>query len=137
MSNETNNLEQALADIITKAIEGIDTATGFLIEQAPDVVQQALTWYMVSSLLESILGIFLLVITVAILASPFKLKPLKKWGEAIGNIECDPLLTYLLIGFPISIGGIILAFNYINLTWLKIWIAPKLWLIEYAGSLVK
>lgn len=33
--------------------------------------------------------------------------------------------------------SIFMAINLVNFTWIKIWIAPKLYLIEYAASLVK
>jgi hypothetical protein len=38
----------------------------------------------------------------------------------------------VFMAVPIAAG-----FGAINLTWLQIWIAPKVWLIEYAAGLVK
>ena len=47
----------------------------------------------------------------------------------------DIVLLSLLVTSGIAITSIVVFFNYFD--WLKIWLAPKLYLIEYAASLVK
>lgn len=67
-------------------------------------------------------------------------------GERKGRNTYHPTLTHDSYG-EFSPHAILTGVGYfavtllaslaINLEWLKIWIAPKLWLIEYAAQLVK
>ncbi len=51
------------------------------------------------------------------------------------NGEISFLILPLAAVFVLWVNFIIAV--AINMTWLKIWLAPKLYLIEYAASLVK
>lgn len=49
--------------------------------------------------------------------------------------DADIVILSILFTSGIEITSIVVFFNYFD--WLKIWLAPKLYLIEYAASLVK
>lgn len=122
--------QKILVDLLQKASNGIDSAVSFSQAQIPDVVHQLLVWNFTSSMISTIIG-FLLFLG-AQCASWLIFKKLKNdWAG-------DEFFEH-----PESmIVGMIYAFTYLplaltNMDWLKIWLAPKLYLIEYAASLVK
>lgn len=57
-------------------------------------------------------------------------------GDDVDDVDdVDVVTLSLLFTSGIAITSIVVLFNYFD--WLKIWLAPKLYLIEYAASLVK
>jgi len=131
------NLQDALAGIITKAVEGIDTATSFLQSEIPDVIVQLLHWNFAVSLIWFIF-VPLLIVCAAILFC-IVIKRMSSMGPNNNVFEADtplPFFGCLIAGafFVVTFGTTI---GKMNLDWLQIWIAPKVWLIEYAAQLVK
>jgi hypothetical protein len=122
-------LKDKLNEFLGKLIEGMEKAGNFAVDQIPDVVQQALTWFMVESLLWSITALPFLIISVWLPCSYFKSGGW--WGE-------DPqgeLVVPVLIGtlFFTGIGGCVLASN---LEWLQILVAPKWFIVSEMSKLV-
>ncbi|ENZ1769346.1 hypothetical protein ACGGZN_004559, partial [Salmonella enterica] len=146
---QANNI---LVELLQKASNGIDAAVSFSQTQLPDVVHQLLLWNMVDSLIKTL---------IAILTIPLVFRFMKKQCQRveIGKI-CDEgyswergnpkyrqtmvwdskgeinFLILPLSGVLIMWGLFIIA-TVTNMVWLKIWLAPKLYLIEYAASLIK
>lgn len=128
-------LEQALVDIITKATNAAESAGQFLVEQTPDVVQQVLWWNFTYNIIWWCIGVLLL-----LGAYPFwKMYVIK--ARTLYKIagDCELTATFsIVIGICLGVlHATISLINLCNLTWLKIWIAPKLYLIEYAAKLIK
>ncbi|AXD90801.1 hypothetical protein B4W97_000245 [Salmonella enterica subsp. enterica serovar Ohio] len=149
MEEQANNI---LVELLQKASNGIDAAVSFSQTQLPDVVHQLLLWNMVDSLIKTL---------IAILTIPLVFRFMKKQCQRveIGKI-CDEgyswergnpkyrqtmvwdskgeinFLILPLSGVLIMWGLFIIA-TVTNMVWLKIWLAPKLYLIEYAASLIK
>jgi hypothetical protein len=109
--------DKALVELLDVFIKTKD----FAIEQAPDVVQQLLVWKFTISLL-------CFVIT---LATPALFLAVTHYLAKKNNDSSFylPNMSLVLLIIPVSNGHII--------DWLQIWLAPKVWLIEYAASLVK
>lgn len=142
--------QQVLANMMQRALDGVDAAVDFSQAQIPDVVEQLLMWHMVESLIFFTIG----VVICASMAPFFKIakraksnavedrKNKEPWtifreGSNETSHEYDFIVSpfLMLISFlPIIPGFILIA---PNLDWLKILIAPKLYLLEYAASLVK
>ncbi len=122
MSNkvENNNVENAVVEIINKAIQGIDSTTDFLLSEIPEVIQQLLMWNFAKSLILCTL-FFALSITLI----RFLFLSLKEHNE--------PELIIILMIAVVVCGAVTFA----NHGWLMIWLAPKVWLIEYAANLVR
>ena len=124
-----DKLAEVLADAIEKSMGAIDKGVEFTLAQAPDLVYQALVWNFTVSLLKMLAWMALCFFIVKINLIQWRLVK-THWGDEISS---HPELVFnafqLLWGIPI-------IFLY-SLTWLKILIAPKLWLLEYAASLVK
>ena len=120
-----------MIELLQKASDGIDSAVSFSQAQIPDVVHQLLVWNTVSSIL------FQLFILSAIGGYIFAVY---KFHKASNDRDIsDGAIIAAVSAF--SVGGVIVSglgvafFAYFD--WMKIWLAPKLYLIEYAASLIK
>ncbi|WP_414127377.1 hypothetical protein [Escherichia albertii] len=140
MEEQANKI---LIELLQKASNGIDAAVSFSQAQIPDVVHQLLIWSFVHSALFQVTGLLLLI---AAMKLPSFARTARNNGERWTSFDGCPSDGYFISSFyydictvfaPIFgsiIGVLIIAFNF---EWLKIWLAPKLFLIEYAASLVK
>lgn len=159
-------LQNALAQLILSFVESMGGAKDFALEQAPEVIQQLLLWKATISAICFTLGVLLLIMGAAVLrkrliwsqpkppepTDPFiaKLHELekadsfdaryhsKKLREALrepGAPHISPPDHLFLIAAPACMSGI--AFIAMSLAWLQIWLAPKVYLIEYAANLAK
>lgn len=147
MTTETNtqeiintNLQDALSVFIDKTVEGVDASVEFLQQEIPDVIYQLILWYGVKSATTALLIILLLtVVHYGIyrgvkLASSLYAEHHKKDAYSITVVMAGvgTLIAYPLLWIET------LSPLYNNLmTALQIWVAPKIWLLEYAGSFIK
>ncbi|HAX3035068.1 hypothetical protein JEM57_22530 [Escherichia albertii] len=149
MEEQANKI---LIELLQKASNGIDTAVSFSQAQIPDVVHQLLLWNMVDSLIKTLIAILTIPLVFRFMKKQYqkveigifdnegwlwekgkpKYKPTMIWES---NGEISFLILPLAAVFVLWVSFIIAVVT--NMTWLKIWLAPKLYLIEYAASLVK
>lgn len=133
MKEETvSALEKSLVTILDKTIVGVEQGVAFLSSEIPDVVRQLLLWHGMKNL------IFFLVGLVMIASSAYIIKyasMLRKKDEFDWDNEGYLLQQIFYYGLSLLIFG--LSFIGLNIEWIQVWIAPKVWLIEYAASLVK
>ena len=133
-------LQQAVASLITASLAAFDTGVNFLSEQIPDVVQQLLLW----KAIESFAHFFFFGICVLLVVAWWINKQIKFWSTPIPDHynrtvprisgDSGPLvMCNLFLIFPIWIG----IANVANWTWIQIWLAPKVFLIEYSKVLLK
>ncbi|MEL7628744.1 hypothetical protein AAGW04_07030 [Pectobacterium aroidearum] len=115
--------QKVLADLLQKASNGIDSAVSFSQAQIPDVIHQLMIWNAVSSALAQIFCVFLI--------TGCYFMTIKAWKTR----DSDLILPSLIASIIFISGALIAIFS--NFDWLKIWLAPKLYLIEYAANLVK
>ena len=131
-------LQLAVSTLIQTSLNAIDKGTAFLSNQIPEVIQQLLLWKAIASFIEFSSGIFIIGGIFAWLIYQYKYwttTVTTLWGTKELRFEgvagTFSLLNILLI-IPLVYGS-----SYINLIWLQIWIAPKLYLIEYAKDFLK
>lgn len=128
-------LQQALASILNKTVAGVEAGAAFLSAEVPDVIQQLLYWKLAqSTVVMLIAAVFLFFfyrkgITVA------KAEPGSFWQESYGG-PTGPAVFFWGIGLIITFFSII-GFIGSALRVVQIVVAPKIYLIEYAASLVK
>ncbi|EEW5488926.1 MULTISPECIES: hypothetical protein [Escherichia] len=149
MQEEANKI---LVDLLKKASDGIDSAIVFSQAQIPDVVHQLLVWNMVDSLIKTLIAISTIPLVIWFVKKQCKKVEIGKFdneGRSCDNGQPKYKTTMIwesdgkLSGFVLPLVALfILWFSFIisvvaNMTWLKIWLAPKLYLIEYAASLIK
>jgi len=127
MNEQANKI---LTDLLQKASNGIDAAVSFSQAQVPDVVHQLLVWNFAVSIIFSLSGVVMFV--AAQYGAWRGIKYLHKKWEGDDLLEHPEVIIltglWLLTLIPLS---------WVDLDWLKIWLAPKLYLIEYASHLLK
>ncbi len=126
-------LQKALSELVQKSINGIDTTTSFIEAELPDYIYQLLMWHSISQLIYFVFGLSLLLSAAAVLR--WLVPAQQRWidsGREYGDRGLSYILTGVILIFLLALGSC-----YLNIEWLKIWIAPKVWLIEYAAGLIK
>lgn len=136
-------LQGAVAQILERAISGIDSSVEFMQSELPDVIEQLLLWYAVKGVIYAFVGVLFLIPMILFINAYLKqdIKGAKEssfwvdyWpssGNALGMwASCVGFVCFFMALF-----GSITAFISIS-TPLQIWIAPKIWLMEYAAKLV-
>ena len=128
-----DQLQKVLADIITRVTSGADAAIQFGKEQIPEVLKQLLIWNFTFSFL-----IWFSATAVIVGYIIWMLTKFRWWfkNQRSTTTEQDAAVTVLTVIWGIITFIMIFVF-WCNLDWLKIWVAPKLYLLEYAASLIK
>jgi len=130
-----DKLQSAMVETITKATAVAGDAKDFIAKQLPDVIKQLLRW----KFAESLFGCFFpILIFVSFLTVASKLWIKMEWN-AHGEPKDAANVIRLICAVASSIGMVIsllAVFFCVNLTWLQIWLAPKVYLIEYAKSMI-
>lgn len=129
-------LQKALAETIDKATQ----ATDFIVSETPEVVQQLLTWKMYESIVANIISILALVGVPALSLMTFRIlrRKFKNSGMySIAGISEGVFTAWVIASAVACLTSIIFCFGEMNLDWLKILLAPKVYLIDYAASILK
>lgn len=139
-------LQKALGELLNKASGGIDAAGGFLASELPEVIQQILMWHGVYNFILFCIGFVF--IGLSIYAANKCIEKLKSakidyvngevWTRYNGSGSTtshayDNLFFINIIPLVLFVIGVCA----LNIEWLQIWIAPKVWLIEYAAKLAE
>jgi hypothetical protein len=139
MNETTPTIQNTLEKALIKSIDGIEKTGTELIEalyqQAPEVVEQLLMWHSVESLIQCIAAILVLAVPfvyykiACYIHQKFKVAKVEDYlGFWMPNI----FISVFVIVFT---GGCFAA--YINIKWIKIWLAPKVYLLEYLAEMMK
>lgn len=145
--NEQAN--KVLAELLQKAVSGIDQAVAFSQAQVPDVIHQLLVWEFVYSFIMFLLAAMSVVPVVFLIKRHVQRVPNgvidRGWDR--GNPRFVRTLIWdedgtLSLAMAFITPALILYFVWLicvltDLSWLKIWLAPKLYLLEYAAHLIK
>lgn len=138
-SQTIKELDKSLALMIEGTVEKGGKLVDWLYEQSPEIVNQLLVWKGVESLLHFILGIILIIVPSLLI---FKFTP--KLKDFISNSkikENDKGFIFILLSIAISAALLIptqsFGWDLLNLTWLKIYISPKVYLLEYLAEVIK
>lgn len=148
-------LQQALTAILNKTMSGVDAGVSFLSAEIPDVIHQLLMWKLAEACL--LLAVFTAVAILGGVAIRKSYVPVKRhmrgsslyYGNSGNDLEKEgkELMAENAGAMPFAIFGLIfgviaLFVFAVNGTQkvaviLQIWLAPKIYLIEYAASLAK
>lgn len=139
MNEQTPTIQNTLEQALIKSIDGIQKTGTELVEalyqQAPEVVEQLLLWHGIEALIQFIVGILcllLIFIHYKIACKVYEKNGVSEWGDSFGYWL--PTVVSGILVLALSLGTMI---DLINLKWLKIWLAPKVYLLEYLADLVK
>ena len=141
-------MNEQIQEYLLKTIDGIDkgieNTVGFLSAEIPLYVQELLLWYGVKSFIVSLLCVIIIgVVTYFMIKYSGRGEVDTQYHggyiyketlthNCSGNLDGQAMITipvYLCVITIISLG--------VSLDWLQIWIAPRVWLLEYASTLVK
>lgn len=120
-------LQQAVAQLIERVITGVDSSVSFLQAELLEFITQLLMWHAAYNL---IIIVFWWAIGGYLLYQAFNYSEAtkKKWnGSILPHWEVGATIQALVSGVMILASA--------NLVWLQIWLAPKVWLVEYAANL--
>ena len=133
-----DQLQQSLSQILEQAVSGVQAGVSLLSAELPDVIHQLLLWKMIESLIWCFVGIFFTVgaLRWIVKNSGRGKEDGRKYKETLTHDDLGDIALWspILIGLLLTIA--VIACFTINITWLQILIAPKVYLIEYAASLV-
>lgn len=136
-------MNEELQIVLTEILNTTLDAKDFIAAELPEVIQQLLMWKMVESLA------FLLLIPTYIFIMYKLIKPYRVPLETKEDCENSPYfewhaysekpviresvyaISHITLLSLTSIGGLLTILVKVNITWLQIWIAPKVYLIEY------
>ena len=146
-------LQKALVELIGKASNGIDASVSFLSAEIPDVIHQLLLWYAAKSAIEFFVGVIILAFGVKIFnmkigvskdSAKKDYEDGKRWTRYCGSNEITSTEYDTIMMMPnywkakaLGVFAAMIGSLWVNIDWLQIWIAPKIWLIEYASQLTK
>lgn len=143
--------QKILLDLLQKASDGIDAAVSFSQAQIPDVVHQLLVWNFVHSLMATLVAVATIPPVVLLMRRQFRrtrdgVLDGEEYSWEKGKPRYIPTLVWdrkgelsMVIMPAAAVLGMWFAWvlsTVLDLSWLKIWIAPKLYLIEYAATLM-
>lgn len=127
MPEEQNptDLKQKLSSILDWVEETAKSAEQFAIEQTPLYIQELLAWNFWVTLPLFILGLVVWAITIS------RIKFVASY-----NYDKDPEPASAVLSVGALILGPIIGSALIgaNLDWFQIWIAPRVWLVEFVAS---
>jgi hypothetical protein len=118
------DLQVAITQVLSKISQGIDFGSS----QMPDIIHQLLVWNVINSIIQQLSCVITLVGMWFLVPYLFKRCEQYEW-EGLPQVFIVITTSILTLIAVISFWG---CFD-----WLQIWIAPKVWLIEYARHLVK
>ena len=139
MNETTPTIQNTLEKALIKSIDGIEKTGTELIEalyqQAPEVVEQLLMWHGVESLIQCSVAILALAI-------PFGYYKIaiyfyQKFEIAKEIDQSHFWIPNILIGIMAISSSLAYFIININIKWVKIWLAPKVYLLEYLTEMVK
>jgi hypothetical protein len=132
MNEETVNLAN---DALKSLIESATQTKDFVIDQAPDIINQLLYWKFFENLILGIIPLVLVLISLMIV-----LICSRDFAKNMYEDDISLKSVIFIISTVIGVGGLIgfITGGFSSLmTALQIYIAPKIFLVEYAAGLVK
>jgi len=139
MNETTPTIQNTLEKALIKSIDGIEKTGTELIEalyqQAPEVVEQLLMWHGVESLIQCIVAILAL-------AAPFGFYKIvcyiyQKFEIGKEKDQSGFWIPAFLGSVAVTIFTCVCFTSNINIKWVKIWLAPKVYLLEYLAEMMK
>lgn len=125
-----NKADQVLGQLLDRALNGVDKAVEFSQAQIPEVIEQLLMWKMMESVLWNVAALAVLVVLCVFQWLCFgKHRWCESFSEGDGSLGAAWFFSSAIM--------IVFVITFLDFDWLKIMVAPKLYLLEYAADFVK
>lgn len=124
-----DEMKKKLIEYLDKTGSAVDSAGNFVLEQAPDVIQQYLVWEFYSNLILSIIAVLISIFFIRIYSICWKVGEEGKWdnpGPVLG------LLIFGIMSIAFFFGSLERVYHMV-----KVSVAPKIVLIEKMSDLIK
>lgn len=125
MNEQTSHL---LAAMLQKALSGIDSAVAFSQAQLPDVIRQLMLWK------AALYGLRIVVASLLFWGCVVLFRKGLEWNKSLMT-DTQGFVSLALSGVVGLIAVFVVMGNACHL--LQLWLAPKIWLIEYAADLMR
>lgn len=133
MNKTTESLDNSLSILIEGATEKGSKLVDWLYAQAPDIIQQLLLWHGVESFFK-----FCFFVSLIVISSAYGRSVLTKMWKENEEFSEGQVAIFIIGCFATGISFFVGIINMADhLKWLQIWIAPKVYLLEYVTNLVK
>ncbi len=123
-------LDKAVANIVEFSTDKGAKLIDWLYVQAPEVVEQLLTWHFAESFISCFASLFFIFVYPVVLYKTARYIYVK-FGVAEMRSSEGYWLPTAIFSIITFIASQTIAWNGINFNWLKIWLAPKVYLLEY------
>ena len=130
--NMEKELENTANEALRAIIDNAAAAKDFILAELPEVVQQLLMWKMAHSIVMCLFSVSGFLISFLIIRWQLVNSKTHLESQIVRDSEGAVYMANVFLILPLAVG-----FACWNLTWLKIWIAPKVYLLEYAAALVR
>lgn len=125
MNEQANKI---LIDLLQKAATGVDAAVSFSQAQVPDIIRQLMVWKAAAY------GMRIFFMSLFLLGCIWLFRRALQWYE---SYEKEHLGLFSLIFSGVA-GPILVIGVLVNISnAVQLWLAPKIWLIEYTAQLLK
>ena len=121
-----DQLQTQLANILASISTGIQATGSFVLEQLPDVAQQALVYGRITNTIGLVVALILLVVTISYI----------RWIRRLTYNDYGPRDVPIILAM---MGALIttIALGAAVPATVLVWFAPKLWLLQQFSQLVK
>lgn len=138
-SSTAKSLDNALATMINASVQGAGDAIAWAKYQIPDVIHQLLVWKAVESALWCALSFAVITLCVKLILNlKKKIAEIQTRNKGVRYCDKEVVDGYVLLAIlPLAAGIASIAVFANSFDWLEIWIAPKIYLLEYAAQLLK
>jgi hypothetical protein len=130
-------LEAKANDALASVLDGVIEAKDFVISQVPDVIHQLLTWNFTASIIPFMITLILFIIESVCFIRALKHYNKTGWPENIYDTNFVKIGSIIIVVLFLLSCFILIPIMCLNTGWLQIWLAPKVWLIEYAANIIK
>ena len=123
--------EELLNDALRGVMETVRETKDFVLEQAPEIVQQLVTYHYIYSLCCVLAGVLFILLSVSLIGYGVFNGIKCRWDDK----KCEKYLPFIIIGCIASVPGI--ATFFVNLPYfLKVSLAPKVFILEYFARMI-
>jgi hypothetical protein len=126
-------VQDAISQILLNGLDAAKNGAEWLKGQIPDVIQQFLYWNAAKDAVYIVMGIFLFILGIY-LSSKIKKEYLKMHSLSEYYNDSAVFGTWFVLLLGIFIGTIMVITNSLDI--IEIFIAPKVYLLEYATRLL-
>lgn len=139
-SSTAKSLDNALATMINASVQGAGDAIAWAKYQIPDVIHQLLVWQCIKHCIYVLCSSLILTICCFVIKHCIlKIKEYKAYNRTVSYGDSKDIEGWVILCLVSTIVSLTLFCAAISdlLTVLQIWIAPKIYLLEYAAQLLK